>query len=151
MVHLSPSIKLFVTLLLPLLLAFSYKAMANESSTARPCHQKSDAKNCSVDLPEEAIKNLKIDAGFGWGIFNGSIYNGNENYVITQLTITMIPIHGHHAMEMSTAKPYPKIHHINLDLPPLSKGAISMPLTGDDIHIHDFEWKVIKVSGYVEN
>ena len=133
------------------LLVISHTA-ANESPVDATCHQQSGSKQqqpCAMELPETAIRKLKIDAGFGWGIFSGSIYNGNENYHVTQLTVSMIPIDDHHHGEMHTTVPNgPKIHQINLDLPPLSKGALSMPLAAEDIHIHDFEWKIMKVMGY---
>lgn len=119
---------------------------AQSDNSENTCHER---QSKLIELPDDAIQKLKIDAGFGWGIFNGSIYNGNENYSVTQLTVSMVPIHGHHHMEMHAAMSHePKIHQINLQLPALSKGALSMPLTGDDIHIHDFKWKIIKVMGY---
>ena len=76
------------------LLLVSQSASAEQSqSSADPCvHQSNSAqsdKNEStchkhhsklMELPDEAIQKLKIDAGFGWGIFSGTIYNGNENY-----------------------------------------------------------------------
>ena len=66
-----------------------------------------------------------------------------------QLIVSMTPIHGHHHMDMHANMSHdPKIHQINLDLLPLSKGALSMPLAGEDAHIHDFEWEIIKVIGY---
>jgi len=103
-------------------------------------------------LPQAAIDQLKIDAGFGWGIFNGTIYNGNREYIITQLTLSMTPIHDDHHMEMHAHMSHEtKQHQIDLNLAPLTKGALSMALTGDDIHVHDFEWKVIEVIGYKAN
>ena len=106
-------------------------------------------KSNLTELPAEAIQKLKIDAGFGWGIFNGSIYNGNENYHIAQLIISMVPIHNHHHSDMHAAMSHdPKVHQIDLELPPVSKGALSMPLADEDVHIHDFKWKIIKVMGY---
>lgn len=155
--------KIICIKILLVLLVMSHSVTADQSqSGADPCvHQSDSAQSGSsksichehqsklIELPDEAIQKLKIDAGFGWGIFNGSIYNGNDSYSVTQLTVSMVPIHGHHHMEMhATMSHEPKIHQINLELPPLSKGALSMPLTGDDIHVHDFEWKVIKVMGY---
>ncbi|MEK6686765.1 MAG: hypothetical protein AABY99_10310 [Pseudomonadota bacterium] len=102
-----------------------------------------------VELPDEAIQKLKIDAGFGWGIFSGTIYNGNDNYHVAQLIVSMTPIHDHHHMDMHANMSHePKVHQINLELPPATKGALSMPLTGDDVHVHDFKWEVIKVMGY---
>ncbi len=103
-------------------------------------------------LPDELIQKLNIDAGFGWGIFNGTIYNGNSDYFITQLTISMTPIHDDHHMEMHANMSHEtKQHQIDLNLPPLSKGALSMALTGDDTHVHDFEWEVIEVIGFKTN
>ncbi|WP_292995753.1 hypothetical protein [Nitrosomonas sp.] len=149
------------TLLAILLVAQSVSADQSPSN-ANPCiHQSSSVqsgKNEStchkhpskwIELPDEAIQKLKIDAGFGWGIFSGTIYNGNENYHVTQLIVSMTPIHGHHHMDMHANMSHdPKTHQINLDLPPLSKGALSMPLASEDAHVHDFEWKIIKVMGY---
>ena len=104
------------------------------------------------ELPNEAIQKLKIDAGFGWGIFNGTIYNGNSDYFITQLTVSMTPIHDDHHMEMHANMSHEtKEHQIDLNLAPLSKGAISMALTGEDTHVHDFVWEVIQVIGYKTN
>jgi len=61
----------------------------------------------------------------------------------------MAPIHGHHHMDMHANMSHdPKIHQINQELAPLSKGALSMPLTNEDVHIHDFKWEIIKVMGY---
>ncbi|MBP6058812.1 MAG: hypothetical protein KA524_10435 [Nitrosomonas sp.] len=143
------------------LLVMSHNVTADQSpSDAGPCVQQSDKSESTchkyqsklIELPNEAIQKLKIDAGFGWGIFNGSIYNGNDSYSVTQLTVSMVPMHSHHHMGMHTTMSHePKVHQINLQLPPLSKGALSMPLAEDDTHIHDFEWKIIKVMGYRTN
>ncbi len=106
----------------------------------------------STTLPNDVIQKLNIDAGFGWGIFNGTIYNGNGDYFITQLTISMTPIHDDHHMEMHANMSHEtKQHQIDLKLPPLSKGALSMALTGDDTHVHDFEWEVVEAAGYKTN
>lgn len=132
------------------LLFISQTASASDSPASAPCTQSSDSRqSCRVELPVEAVQKLKIDAGFGWGIFNGSIYNGNENYHITQLTLSMVPIHNHHHGDMHASMSHdPRVHHIDLDLPPVTKGALSMPLPSEDIHIHDFKWEIIKVTGY---
>lgn len=115
---------------------------------AANCCQQADAKQ-SIELPETAIQELQIDAGFGWGIFNGSIYNGNKDYYITQVTISMVPIHGHghHHMEHQDTS-QARTYTIDTDLPPVTKGALSMSLPSDLLHIHGFDWKVIKLTGY---
>lgn len=158
--------KLFQLSRIEILLAIflvSLNAGADQSlSSADPCSHKSNSAQSDksentchklqskwIELTDEAILKLKIDAGFGWGIFSGIIYNGNENYHVTQLIVSMVPIHGHHHMDMHANMSHdPKIYHIDLDLPPVSKGALSMPLASEDVHIHDFEWKIIKVMGY---
>lgn len=118
---------------------------------AADCCQQAGAKQ-SIELPETAIQELQIDAGFGWGIFNGSIYNGNKDYHITQVTISMVPIHGHghghHHMEHQDTLHQARIYTIDTDIPPVTKGALSMSLPNDLLHIHGFDWKVIKLTGY---
>lgn len=150
MINASELIKVVFAQSLLALLIVSPTVIASESPVTAPCCQPSEATQSRwIELPKEALQKLKIDAGFGWGIFSGTIYNGNENYHVTQLIVSMIPIHGHHPMEMhATMSHEPKVHPINLDLPPVSKGALSMPLAGEDVHVHDFKWEVIKVMGY---
>lgn len=106
----------------------------------------------AIELPQDAIEKLKIDAGFGWGIFSGAIYNGNDRYHITQLVVSMTPVHDHHHMHMHPDMPHDaKVHRIDLDLPPSSKGALSMALPNDVADVHDFKWKILKVTGYQVN
>ncbi len=129
---------------------------ADETPSKAPCCQSTNEKSDKwIELPESAIEKLQIDAGFGWGIFSGSIYNGNEHYHLTRLVVSMTPIHGHghghgdHHMDMHASMSHdPREYSITLDVSPKSKGAISMPLPNEDAHIHDFDWKIIKVMGY---
>jgi len=104
-----------------------------------------------IELPQDAIQKLKIDAGFGWGIFSGTIYNGNGNYHITQLVVSMTPVHDHHMHMHPNMSHDPKVHQIDLDLPPSSKGALSMALPSDVADAHDFKWEILKVTGYQIN
>lgn len=102
----------------------------------------------SVVLPDEAIKKLIINAGFGWGIFSGNIYNGNRHYSVTQLTISMTPIHDHHMEMMEMSSHEAKEYKIDFNLQPFTKGAISVAIANEDAHIHDFEWKIIQALGH---
>jgi len=137
-------------ILIIMLMIVSSPALTNESLTASDCCQQSDAQHTSlIELPAEAIQQLKIDAGFGWGIFSGTIYNGNDHYHVKQLVVSMTPIHDHHQTHMHANMSHEaKQHQINLELAPMTKGALSMPLTGDDVHVHDFKWEIIRVMGY---
>ncbi|UJP05681.1 MAG: hypothetical protein LZF61_01515 [Nitrosomonas sp.] len=114
------------------------------------CHPTTGSpQSCLIELPQQAIQQLKIDAGFGWGIFSGTIFNGNYNFHIKQLVISMTPVHDHHHMHMHTQMSHePKIHRIDLDLPPISKGALSMALPNDVVDAHDFKWEILQVTGY---
>ncbi|MDV6341167.1 hypothetical protein R2103_05225 [Nitrosomonas sp. Is24] len=133
--------RLFTGLLLALLIV---------SSNAQAVQPPPNAE--LIELPEEAIQKLKIDAGFGWGIFSGTIYNGNNQYHITQLVVSMTPVHDHHHIHMHANMSHDaKVHRIDLDLPPLSKGALSMALPDDVAGVHDFNWEILKVTGYPVN
>ncbi len=128
--------------------------IAGETLSKASCCQSTDKGSAEwIELPESAIEKLQIDAGFGWGIFSGSIYNGNDHYHLTRLIVSMTPIHGHghgdHHTGMHASMSHdPKEYSITLDVSPKTKGAISMPLPNEDAHIHDFDWKIIKVIGY---
>lgn len=127
---------------------FFQNATASDAPDDELCRQQPATQGSTVtELPQETIQKLKIDAGFGWGIFSGSIYNGNEHYHLKQLVVSMTPIHdGHHMHEGMSHEP--RVHQIELDIPPSSKGALSMALPNDDAHVHDFKWHIIKVMGY---
>lgn len=135
-----------------LFLIVTTSLFANEPISAEKCCSPVESSKI-IELPETAIKNLTINAGFGWGIFSGSIYNHDKDYHIKQLIISMIPIHGHghghHHNDHQITANGPRIHTITIDLPPDSKGAISMPLPNEDLHIHGFDWKIIKADGYL--
>lgn len=105
----------------------------------------------SVALPDEAIEKLAINAGFGWGIFSGSIHNGNRSYTVTQLIVSMTPIHDHHMEMMEMSSHETKEYKIDLNLLPLSKTALSIAIDTNDAHIHDFEWRIIQVLGHKIN
>ena len=132
---------------------------ANESVSCYSDNTRAGALACFkltsslIVLPAEAVHKLKINAGFGWGIFSSSIFNSNENYFVTQLIISMVPMHSYHHLDTyhATMSHDSKIYHINLELPPVSKGALSIPLPGEGAHIHEFKWRIVKVMDYQLN
>lgn len=114
--------------------------IATADSSVEPYSNDSEER---IQLPSEAINKLKIDAGFGWGIFNGSIYNGNDDYVIEKVIIRLIP-----SQIVGTSSEIPldtKEYIVEVDVPPLSKGALSMFLDSDGTQ--EFEWRLINVMG----
>lgn len=138
---------LFLACSFSILLISSPTASAEATASTSCCQSRN-----WIELPKDAVEKLDINAGFGWGIFSGTVYNGNENYHVSQLVVSMTPIHGHHHGDMHAVMSHePKVHRIDLEIAPQSKGALSMPLANEDNHIHDFDWKIIKVMGYAVN
>ena len=85
----------------------------------------------------------QIAAGFGWGIFNGSIYNGNKDYAIERVIIKLIP-----SQIIGTSSEIPletKEYRIDVTVLPLSKGALSMVLDSDGTQ--EFEWRLVNILG----
>ncbi len=98
-----------------------------------------------ADLPAGALGKLVIHAGFGWGIFSGTLYNGNNDYAITQITVVLTPMN---PMRMKDAEETTDAQAYNLDLAvqPLAKGALSMPILSDNTL--EYSWKIVKARGY---
>ncbi len=137
---------LFVLLLE--LCTFSQPTLAGKDAT-KP---NTSTQQNPYELPSTVIQRLKIDAGFGWGIFSGRIYNGNSDYTITHLIVSMEPVHDHHTADMAhhadNSSHQSRIHQIDMNLKPLTHGAISMALDDDVAHVHNFNWKVLQAFGY---
>ncbi len=92
----------------------------------------------------EAVEKITIDAGFGWGVFGGSVYNGNSDYTITQITVKLTP-----SQIIGTSSTSPLVaerYHIDITVPPLTKAALSMPLDADGTL--EFLWELVQVQGY---
>ena len=112
----------------------------NTDEAARSCHKKFSGKRPQDEnLPPEVLGKLDTDGGFGYGIFGGSIYNGNSDYTITQVTLLLTPLPAELAL---AAKEY----NIDVTLQPLSKGELSAALTSDVTR--EFSWRLIRARGY---
>ncbi len=112
------------------------------------CRKKmSNSPRKNIKLPQTAIGNLQIEAGFGWGIFSGSIYNANKDIAITKLIVSMVPVHGPH-MHHADMSHEPREYVIETNLLPLSKSALSVALTKKDAPIHEFNWRITQAFGY---
>ena len=96
-----------------------------------------------ADLPADAFGKLVTHAGFGWGAFSGSLYNGNRDYTVTQVTVLIAPMESKKGAEASVSG---KEYDIKLTVKPLGKGALSMPIPSDNTL--EYSWKVVKARGY---
>ncbi|MEK7768283.1 MAG: hypothetical protein AAB286_01025 [Pseudomonadota bacterium] len=104
------------------------------------CSEKFQEKGSQDEyLAAEALGKLDADGGFGYGIFSGSIYNGNSNYTVTQVTIllTLIPA----GSPLITRE-----YNIDVTVQPLTKGALSVALISDGTR--EFSWNLTKARGY---
>lgn len=96
-----------------------------------------------AELAPEALSKIIIHAGFGYGIFNGSIYNGNNNYTVTQITILLNPMRkGQSAESFVEGKKY----NIILTVQPFTKGALSMPIPSDNTL--EYTWALTNARGH---
>lgn len=110
----------------------------------RACREQARGNRAGeTDLPPEALAKMVVHAGFGWGIFNGSLYNGNGDYAITQITVLLTP------MKKSDAAQAPaegREYDIALAVQPLSKAALSLPIPSDNTL--EYSWKITKARGF---
>ncbi len=112
--------------------------------TRRACREKfPDTKFHDAELAPEVLGRLVIHAGFGYGIFSGSIYNGNSDYTVSQITILLAPMREKKSAEVSVDG---KKYNINLTVQPLTKSALSMPIPSDNTL--EYTWTLINAHGY---
>lgn len=95
------------------------------------------------ELPPAAFEKLVIHAGFGWGIFSGTLYNGNSDYTVTGVTVSLTPAKGNGNAEDS---PGGTEYDLELNIEPLAKTALSMPVPSDNTL--EYSWKITKARGY---
>ena len=96
-----------------------------------------------TELAPEALGKIVIHAGFGYGIFNGSIYNGNNNYTVTQITILLSPMRKRESAESFVEG---KKYNITLTVQPLTQGALSMPIPSDNTL--EYAWTLTNARGH---
>ncbi len=125
----------------------SMKGITSDRAAAiamRACRKESpENKVTEADLPADAFSKLVTHAGFGYGAFSGSIYNGNGDYTVTQVTVLIAPLEPGKGTGASVSG---KEYNIELTVQPLSKGALSMPIPSDNTL--EYSWKVVKARGY---
>ena len=110
------------------------------SEAARSCLEKFPGKVLEDEnLTAEALGKLDADGGSGYGIFSGSIYNGNSDYTVTQVTILLTPIPA--GSPLITRE-----YNIDVTVQPLTKGALSVSLISDGTR--EFSWSLTKARGY---
>jgi hypothetical protein len=108
------------------------------------CGEKaSSSEYDSAPLPSRALAKLDVHAGFGYGIFSGTLHNANPEYAITQVTVLITPAGKPSAGAQSeTGREF----NLPMTLKPNSTGALSMLLPSD--HTQEYSWKITRACGY---
>lgn len=110
----------------------------------RACREQTPGRATDeINLPPAALAKLVVHAGFGWGIFSGTLYNGNSDYVITQITVLLTPMRKSNVAE---APAEGREYNIALAVQPLTKAALSMPIPSDKTL--EYSWKIVKARGF---
>ena len=113
-------------------------------SAIRSCRERfPETELHEAELPPHALDKLIIHAGFGYGAFSGSIYNGNNDYTVTQITVLLAPMG---AAKPAEASVNGKEYNIDLTVQPYAKSALSMPILSDNTL--EYSWKLAKARGY---
>ena len=112
----------------------------------RHCREKSqEQKPAAKALPPAALDKLDANGGFGYGIFSGSIYNGNSDYTVTQVVILVTPL-GQEKHIPAAASLTAREYSIDVTVPPLGKSALAVAIISEGTR--DFSWSIIKAHGY---
>jgi hypothetical protein len=112
------------------------------SATEGGCEQRLENVGTEeLDLPANALGKLDVSAGFGWGIFSGTIFNGNKDYAVTRVTVLLTPPTNKSDQTQANGREY----DIALALEPLAKGSLSMPVPSDNTL--EYTWKITKARG----
>jgi hypothetical protein len=110
----------------------------------RACREQSPGGQAGeTDLPADALAKVIVHAGFGWGIFSGSLYNGNSDYALTQVTVVLTPMKKSNAAEPPAEG---REYDIALAVQPLAKAALSMPIPSDNTL--EYSWKIARARGF---
>jgi hypothetical protein len=91
------------------------------------------------DLPPDVLNKLDADGGPAYGTFSGSLFNGNADYTITQVTLHLTPIQPE--IPLITNE-----YLIDMNVAPLTKSALSVALKSDITR--EFSWRLINARGY---
>ena len=110
----------------------------------RACREQTPGRATDeINLPPAALAKLVVHAGFGWGIFNGTLYNGNSDYVITQITVLLTSMRKSNLPEAPVEG---REYNIALTVQLLTKGALSMPIPSDNTL--EYSWTLVKARGF---
>lgn len=110
----------------------------------RACRAKYPVKGPSdSEVPANVVSQLDGRAGYSYGYFEGTIYNGNKDWTITQLTIVLTPKQKDKSLDQThRAKEY----NVNVTIPPLINTKFIESVASDGSN--EFDWHISSARGY---
>ena len=114
------------------------------SAIIRSCRKKfPERKSADVALPSSALRQLTGHAGMGdFGYFSGNIYNGNRDWTVTQVTITLLPKGKEKdAAAFLDAKEYNE----DVTVAPLTSSSFSFAVDGPK---REYSWNIVGARGH---
>ena len=112
---------------------------AAAGAIVRSCRAKFSEKTpADSEVPADVVGHLDGRAGMtDYGYFKGSIYNGNKDWTITQITLELVP-------KTKDKSPDParraKAYNVNLSMPPLTNSDFSISADGEGSS--GFSWNI---------
>lgn len=91
-------------------------------------------------VPKQVL--VKIDGRLGpseyLGGLSGTLYNGNENWTITQVTIYCV----------SNADKTPRRYNVDTSISPLQTASVSVDTVAGEVSPKGFQWGIVGARGY---
>lgn len=106
----------------------------------RSCREKfPERKPEDSQLPPEATQKLTGHGGMGnYGDFSGNIYNGNNDWTVTQVTLMLVP-------KDSATLPDMKAYNAEVSVSPLKSSTFSFSVDGPR---QEYSWSIVSARGY---
>jgi hypothetical protein len=118
---------------------------AAAGAIVRSCRAKFSGKGPNdSEVPANVVGQLDGRAGMtNYGYFKGSIYNGNKDWTITQVTVVLVPKTKDKSLDPARRA---KEYNVNLSVPPLTNSDFSVSADGGGSS--DFDWSIKSARGH---
>jgi hypothetical protein len=105
------------------------------------CSEKTIHKRIAdMELPDEAVRQLDGRGAANDNVFRATIYNGNSNWLLTQLTIR-VPLD---ELAEGENRAIPRKYIVNTNIKPLTVDTIAVAVTGSD---SNNSWGIVGARG----
>lgn len=95
------------------------------------------------EVQDNIVRQLDGSASYSNGYFKGTIYNGNKDWTITQLTLVLTPKSKDKSIDQTRRA---KAYNVNIVIPPLTNKEFIELVASDDLY--GFDWNISNARGY---